>query len=66
MNFINVRYEEQSLREKYPNREIFRAVFSCNTGTFSLNVAKHGPEKTSYLDTFQAVNFITFSVVWVD
>ena len=40
------------LREKCPNMEFFSGSYFP---VFGLNTGKYGPEKTSYLDTFQAV-----------
>ena len=47
--FLKISYKikvfiQRALREKCPNMEYL--------SEFSLNVGKHGPEKTPYLDTF--------------
>ena len=59
--------KRQTMREKCPNTEFFLVhIFSHSDWTrrdtpylsvFSLNAGNCGPEKTPYLDTFQAVLF---------
>ena len=59
--------ESQTLREKCPNRKLFRVhifpysdwIWTDNLylSIFSLNVGKHGPEETPYLDIFHEVKW---------
>ena len=64
-NFL-VNFVYKALREKCPNTEFFLVLIFPHTdwigrdtkclSVFSPNAGKYGPEKTSYLDTFHAVN----------
>ena len=48
-----------SLREKCPNTEFFSGPYFP---VFELNTEKYGPQKTPYLDTFQAAIVQTVKV----
>ena len=44
--------------KKVQIRSFFWSVFFLNTAVFSPNAGKYGPEKTPYLDTFHAVQYL--------
>ena len=50
-----------SLREKFPNTKFFWSVFLC----IQTECWKIGTKKTSYLDTFHAVNLsVCLNILW--
>ena len=67
-NFIT--YQKKNCVKTVQIRSFFWAVFSCirtecgdllrKSPYFSPNTGKYGPEKTLYLDTFQAVKYVIF------